>query len=310
MAIFQHKRGRMKLLLAIVVMYTMGFHMVQKSLELNLHPEYFFLHHIDSLSGGNRSTRVKQFKLTTIAIGVAITSKGVRNVTKNNIAVTFQLFQVFLPSFCQTASPGYEYKFYFAYDVNDPVFTNATLLAAFQSTFTNEMKRLCDDPRNITSSLHMVRCSHTGKPAWAQNDAMLEAYLDHVDFYYRVNDDTKMQTGGWVEAFIAVLNSYSPPLVGVVGPNHSGGERSILTYEFVHRTHVDIFGFYYPRIYADWFGDTWITAVYRPNRSTKVRNVTLAHTRELGRRYKPVNDRNLRKMLPTQLTSYVEILNR
>ena len=49
--------------------------------------------------------------------------------------------------------------------------------------------------------------------------------------------------------------------VGVVGPHHQGGNTGILTYDFVHRTHVDIFGFYYPRVFSDWFGDDWITKV-------------------------------------------------
>lgn len=51
----------------------------------------------------------------------------------------------------------------------------------------------------------------------------------------------------WTERFIAQLESMTPPLVGVVGPTHSGGNTAILTYDFVHRRHVEIFGFYYPR---------------------------------------------------------------
>jgi len=64
----------------------------------------------------------------------------------------------------------------------------------------------------------------------------------------------------------SILFSYNPPLVGVVGPNHSGGKLEILTYDFVHRTHVDIFGFYYPHVFGDWFADNWITGVYKPER--------------------------------------------
>lgn len=60
--------------------------------------------------------------------------------------------------------------------------------------------------------------------------------------------------------------SYDPPLVGVAGPNHTGGLLSILTYDFVHRTHVEVFGFYYPRIFQNWYGDNWITRIYQPHR--------------------------------------------
>ncbi len=63
----------------------------------------------------------------------------------------------------------------------------------------------------------------------------------------RINDDTEMETSGWTEAFIRTLASYDPPNVGVVGPNHSGGNTGLLTYDFTHKTHMEIFGFYYPR---------------------------------------------------------------
>ena len=40
------------------------------------------------------------------------------------------------------------------------------------------------------------------------------------------------------------LRHMNPPNVGITGP--TGGRRDIFTFEFVHRTHIDIFGFYYP----------------------------------------------------------------
>lgn len=96
----------------------------------------------------------------------------------------------------------------------------------------------------------------------------------------------RLATGNWTEAFIKVIDGYDPPHVGVVGPNHAGGNPTILTYDFVHRTHIDLFGFYYPRMFGDWSADWWITEVYQPNRSTKLDNVHLDHTMDLGQRYK------------------------
>ena len=55
-----------------------------------------------------------------------------------------------------------------------------------------------------------------------------------------------------------------PPNVGVTGPQHRGGNTGILTYDFVHTSHVDVFGFYYPRIFGAWYNDGWITCVYKP----------------------------------------------
>jgi len=224
---------------------------------------------------------------TTIAIGCAITSRKLLDVSESNVGAKFQYFHTFLPSFCHTASQRFVYAFYLAYDRSDRVFADRRLRDAFRRQFHEATASGSCADRGITAkNLSLVECDYTGKPAWAQNDAMMEAYLDHVHYFYRINDDTKMLTAGWTEKFISTLEGYHPPRVGVVGPKHRGGNVGILTYDFVHRTHVDIFGFYYPHLFTDWFGDTWITRVYKPNRSTKISEVHLAHTLGLGQRYR------------------------
>jgi hypothetical protein len=250
---------------------------------IDVHLENGLLGHTGEVSGDDTS-HLASSGVTTIAIGLGITSKGVKGADQSNIAAKFQFFHLFLPTFCNTSSPQFVYRFYLAYDYTDPFYTNTLLSAAYKDTFTTETARMCT-PNLINSTIHLVQCSHTGRPTRAQNDAMLEAYLDHVDYYYRVNDDTRMMTAGWAEAFIAALAGHSPPRVGVVGPRHSGGNTAILTYDFVHRTHVDLFGFYYPYMFSDWWGDGWITRVYRPDRSTKLGHIHLAHTLSLGQRY-------------------------
>ena len=138
----------------------------------------------------------------------------------------------------------------------------------------------------VKTFIHMVQCAHAGKPTWAQNDATLEAYLDNVEYHYRVNDDTRFQTPNWTELFVHQLSLFDPPNVGVVGPRHSGGNTGILTYDFVHRTHVDVLGCYYPRAFTNWWGDDWMTGVYNPGRMRKIDQVRVAHTLGMGRRYK------------------------
>ena len=46
----------------------------------------------------------------------------------------------------------------------------------------------------LVEKVQLVHCNHRGKPAWAQNDAMMEAYIDGMDFGYRINDDTLLKT--------------------------------------------------------------------------------------------------------------------
>jgi len=72
----------------------------------------------------------------------------------------------------------------------------------------------------------------------------------------------------------------------VVGPLHKGGNVGILTFDFVHRSHIDIFGYYYPRVFTDWWADTWMTRVYGAERTLKLPGVRVVHTLEVGQRYK------------------------
>ena len=123
---------------------------------------------------------------------------------------------------------------------------------AFPSVLMKALEQECYNRNINVRKVTLVKCSHSGKPAWAQNDAMMEAYIDGMDYGYRINDDTLLRTPGWTEKFIYVLGSMDPPNVGVVGPNHSGGNTRILTYDFTSKTHIDIFGYHYPKLFTDW----------------------------------------------------------
>ena len=219
----------------------------------------------------------------SVVIGCAVTSRGVRGLTSDNIQQTFPLMRSLLPSFCKTASVGWNYHFYISHDHNDNYFIDAGNHKKFEEAFYNVVQTYCSN--KIKPLLHFVKCSHSGNPAWAQNDAMIEAYIDNMAYFYRINDDTVMQSPGWTEGFIEMLGKYSPANVGVVGPMHRGGNEFILTYDFTHHTHVTIFGFYYPRIFTDWFADVWVTIVYQPGRSTKMQAYKLVHTMDTGTRY-------------------------
>jgi hypothetical protein len=59
----------------------------------------------------------------------------------------------------------------------------------------------------------------------------MEAYLSGMEYFYRINDDTILETPGWTEAFIWNLAQFDPPNIGIVGPNHRGGNYRVLTYE-------------------------------------------------------------------------------
>lgn len=96
--------------------------------------------------------------------------------------------------------------------------------------------------------------------------------------------------------------------MGVVGPLHKGGNEAILTYDFVHRTHIDVFGYYYPRVFTDWWADNWMSMVYGADRTLKVPGVRLVHTDEAGQRYEVKHSNE--KYLKEEIEEDRIILNR
>jgi len=108
------------------------------------------------------------------------------------------------------------------------------------------------------------------------NHLSKEAYTTGCDYLYRINDDTEFITP-WTSAFIATLASFSPPNIGVVGPTCHEGNTAILTHDFVHRSHIDIFGSHYPPELTDWWLDDWISLVYGDERTLKLPQVVVQH---------------------------------
>jgi hypothetical protein len=81
------------------------------------------------------------------------------------------------------------------------------------------------------------------------------------DYLVRVNDDTGFLTSRWITLAAGLLqDAYDPPNVGVVGPECAAGNTMILTHDFVHATHMEIFrGYYYPTVFRNWYLDDWIS---------------------------------------------------
>lgn len=208
-----------------------------------LHPE---LGHTGETSWAHEQHPKPRIRPNSVAIGGGITSSKLNpKASKSEIVSKFPFFSIMLPSFCKTCSPSFTYNFYLAYDYVDDFYSNSQQLHLFSEVFHEQVRKHC--PSNMSMGLHMVQCNHTKKPAWAQSDAMMEAYIDNNMYFYRINDDSQMITKGWTETFVWKLSQFTPSYLGVVGPKHQGGNMAILTYDFTHHTHVDMFGFHYPR---------------------------------------------------------------
>ena len=93
------------------------------------------------------------------------------------------------------------------------------------------------------------------------------------DYLYQSGDDIKFLSSGWEDIFITKLRKNDN--FGVVGPwDVLYNDGRILTQSFVHVTHLQIFGFYYPSKIDNWYVDDWITSIYNasPESQIKVQN--------------------------------------
>jgi hypothetical protein len=50
-----------------------------------------------------------------------------------------------------------------------------------------------------------------------------------------------------------------------------------MTYDYVHRTHWEIFNFQYPKVLKNWWCDDWITNVYGGKRTKKLKSQEVKH---------------------------------
>jgi hypothetical protein len=128
-----------------------------------------------------------------------------------------------------------------------------------------------------------------------------KAYDMGADFMYRVNDDTEFH-GRWPKLYSETLMSLSKPY-GVIGPRCTPTQNRILTHDFVHRTHMEIFNqTYYPVELVDWWMDDWISSVYGVNRTFMSKTVTVIHhVKYHGQRYEV--DNSNRKLLGPLITT-------
>lgn len=236
------------------------------------------------------------------------------------------VFNTLLPTFLQTAQPHHVYRFYFAYDHDDPVYSNATRRALVQaeamrlvgeenarrwhpdqqlpysngghtqeeddgngsrSSRSPSSGTVAIDGSTLLVSIHWVPCEYTGKPAWAHSDASIAAFKEGADYVYRTNDDTAFpEVVDWCDRFIRDLRDRRPVANLGMVGPDSHHPSGIVTHDFVHRTHAAIFGYHYPRALPDWSSDDWIHYVYMAHGLGSKRADIPAEHRLHGQRYR------------------------
>jgi hypothetical protein len=205
--------------------------------------------------------RIKRNKLK---IGILIPSTT-RKLKIPNFKM-LSLTKICMPSIFITIERMYDYHIYIGIDKGDYL---ESVLEKLE--MSDRVKAVFSTGTTFTRSV---------------NAMARKAYQDGMDYLVRVNDDSSFETKNWTSRGISVLRHYSPSNIGVVGPTCHQGNRAILTHDMVHRTHLDIFDFYYPPYFDNWWSDNWITRVYSSDRSTKLASwIIKHHTGYHGKRY-------------------------
>mmetsp|Transcript_32675 Transcript_32675/g.81336 ORF Transcript_32675/g.81336 Transcript_32675/m.81336 type:complete len:225 (+) Transcript_32675:2-676(+) len=161
-----------------------------------------------------------------------------------------------------------ELRVYIAWDSGDPFYDAQGRRAQIEKWIEEHVATPLSHANVWLRVALLSYLNKMGKPGPAFNFLMRAAFEDGADYLCRVNDDTRFVTP-WVAPSIELLLGFQPPNLGVVGPICNEGNTKILTHDFVHRTHLEIFDFYYPPILCDWWMDDWITRVYGAHRMRK-----------------------------------------
>lgn len=213
-----------------------------------------------NILGRNKGIDISQNKtdvhtiLTRIGILIPSSTRNIKNPQLRNLSLT----QICLPSIYKTLQPGYEYNIYIGINRGDYI-----------ENVSQTLKKMFDRIQVVVTTMKTFTKTVNG--------IARKAYADGMEYMVRINDDTSFQSQNWTSAGIEVLRSYKPPNVGVVGPVCHEGNTKILTHDMVHRTHLDIFDYYYPTFFDNWWADDWITRVYEPGRSTRLKNWFVKH---------------------------------
>lgn len=142
---------------------------------------------------------------------------------------------------------------YIGYDVDDAVWG--------QARQRDQITRFLSVMKQITCTFVPMEGIPKGYLTKMWNRLYHSAYHDGCDYFFQCGDDIRFHTQGWVNESIRTLQLHHN--LGLVGPINNNSR--ILTQGMVSRTHMDIFGFFFPEEIKNWCCDDWYNYVYHPN---------------------------------------------
>ena len=221
----------------------------------------------------------------TTNIGILISLCSRKQNWENIYDIDF--FNIFLPFFYGSISNKHNYKFYIGIDENDKF---------LMDNRENIGKCLNDDDKIIIISKDLNK-----KPYQIWNK-LLDYAIDECEYFYQVGSDIGHITKSWDNYFINILKQNNN--LGICGgvdkrfwlERVTRNQNGILENVFFHKTHYEIFGRFMNPQFNHWFGDDYISQLYREHNSTFIcSNHLYINTNRVGNqnennRYEPKED--------------------
>lgn len=163
------------------------------------------------------------------------------------------LYKTIIPQLKKTIEYSlYEYRIYFGIDDDDE----------FYLKYQDELQMLFENVMIVI----LKQCQHRPVRAW--NILFERAYHSGSDYMFQIGDDVIIETSGWTSIFIERLHKQDN--IGTIAPcepvnyNLRKNQNSMIINEnnFVHKTHYDIFGYFFHPEIINWYCDNWITCIY------------------------------------------------
>ena len=199
----------------------------------------------------------------------------VEDTTKTLDFSELVLFTTMLPSLAASLECGFRYKVVVGFDQGDLLYDTTKTQSAvsdwlqkhwvakakvrgIEATYQllpvhNALKKPGPVFNALAAAVSGGERGSGGRNIPSSKSATTTAVVDEddaADYIYRVNDDTEFKRDEWTSKFVQALqklrSSATSPLLGVVGPSCPQGNRAILTHDFTPKTHLAVFGTYYP----------------------------------------------------------------
>ena len=161
------------------------------------------------------------------------------------------LYNLTFKTFLLTQDQEHEYIFYIGIDKGDKI---------YDSPQKDEFMRFKSIYKNIDVQFIYMDCNK-GHLTRMWNILFEKAYNEGCHYFYQCGDDIKFHTKGWVNDCITTLSNNKN--IGITGPVNNN--YMILTQVFVSRTHMEIFGWFFPEEILNWGCDDWYNWVYKPS---------------------------------------------